>query len=199
MPTAHSDPSLVTAGCFRTMLEALSLPGSIHALPKGASPPDSMSEGMAALCLALADMDTPLWLDPSADGECLEWLRFNCGCPLVENPAQASLACVLDPACMPPLAAFHQGDAEYPDRSTTVFIAVGNLANARANGPANRGVRLSGPGIRRERAFEAEGLPDAFWKQWQENAAGYPLGVDVFFVSGRGIAALPRSVRAEVL
>ena len=192
MVTAPSDPSLASARSFRTMLEALSRPGSVHTLPEVSPPPKSMPGGMAALCLALADLDAPLWLDPAADPDCGDWLRFNCGCPLVQSPAEASLACVLDPARMPPLAAYRQGEPEYPDRSATVFIAVKDLAEG-------GGVRLTGPGIKRERAFKATGLPEGFWKQWKDNSAGYPMGVDVFFVSGNRIAGLPRSVRAEVL
>ncbi|MHC1713341.1 MAG: phosphonate C-P lyase system protein PhnH [Solidesulfovibrio sp.] len=191
MLMAPGDPSLAAARSFRTMLEALSRPGSIHILPEVFSPPKSMSAGMATLCLALADLDVPLWLDPVADPDCADWLRFHCGCPLVQLPEEASLACVLDPARMPPLAAYRQGDSEYPDRSATVFVAVTDLAEG-------RGVKLAGPGINREREIEASGLPEGFWKQWKENAAGYPLGVDIFFVSGNRIAGLPRSITAEV-
>jgi alpha-D-ribose 1-methylphosphonate 5-triphosphate synthase subunit PhnH len=151
-----------------------------------------MPPGLAALCLTLADLDVPLWLEPSADGACAEWLSFNCGCPLVRDPAEAVLACVMNPASMPPLRAYAQGDAEYPDRSATIFLAVQGLAEG-------RGARLTGPGIRRERSLAVEGLPGDFWGQWQENSARYPLGVDVFFVSGDRIAGLPRSVRAEVI
>ena len=186
------DPSLASARSFRTMLEALSQPGSIHTLPDVPASPKSMPGGMAALCLTLADLDASLWLDPAADPECADWLRFNCGCPLVENSAAASLACVLDPERMPTLTAYNQGDPEYPDRSATLFIAVQDLAEG-------RGIKLTGPGIKRQRAFEVTGLPDVFWTQWKDNTAGYPLGVDVFFVSGNRIAGLPRSVRAEVL
>lgn len=199
MRATPTDPSLLSARCFRGVLEALSLPGSIHTLPLSAPPPPSMPAAMAALCLTLADMDTPLWLDPSIHPECREWLRFNCGCPLVEDPADALLGCVLDPATMPPLAAFRQGDLEYPDRSTTLFIAVGGLADDPADGRVDREVRLCGPGIDGERAFKARGLARSFWKQWRDNAGGYPMGVDVFFVSGDRVAGLPRSVDAEVV
>ena len=39
----------------------------------------------------------------------------------------ACLACVLDPAAMPPLSAFRAGSAEFPDQSATLCIAVGGL------------------------------------------------------------------------
>lgn len=192
MPALSDSPSLACARSFRTMLEALSLPGTIHTLPELSPPPKSMPAGMAALCLTLADLDAPLWLDPLADPDCSDWLRFHCGCPLVQTPGEASLACVFDPANMPALAEYRQGDAAYPDQSATVFIAVQNLG-------AGRRVRLTGPGIKQERVLQAEGLGDGFWKQWQDNSAAYPLGVDVFFVCGARIAGLPRSVSAEVL
>lgn len=192
MHTQKVDPSLVSARCFRAMLEAMSRPGSIQALPEPPAAPESMPPGLAALCLTLADMDSPLWLDPSADPECGEWLRFHCGCPLVQDPGDAALACVLDPANMPELTAFSPGHPEYPDRSTTVFIPVRDMTEG-------RGTKLKGPGIKLERLFEAQGLPQSFWKQWKQNSNRYPQGVDVFFVSGSRIAGLPRSVRAEVL
>ena len=192
MQAQKVDPALASAGCFRAMLEAMSRPGSIQTLPETPSAPGSLPSGLAALCLTLADMDSPLWLDPSASPDCADWLRFQCGCSLVQNPGEAALACVLDPAVMPMLGEYFQGDPEYPDRSATVFIAVRDMAEG-------RGTRLKGPGIKRERLFEAEGLPLGFWEQWKQNAARYPQGVDVFFVSGNRIAGLPRSVRAEVL
>jgi alpha-D-ribose 1-methylphosphonate 5-triphosphate synthase subunit PhnH len=205
----HSvDPSLASARNFRTMLEALARPGSILTLPVTPDAPKPLTPGLAALCLVLADMDAPLWLDPSAGPVCEAWLRFNCGCPLTLNPAESALACVLEPAGMPPLRSFAQGDPEYPDRSTTLFLCVPGLGEGscagseegRTDGLAGSGrVRLAGPGIRRQRTLLVSGLPGDFWEQWRDNGAGYPLGVDVFLVCGGRIVGLPRSVRAEVL
>ena len=202
------DPSLASARNFRTMLEALARPGVILTLPVTPDAPKPLTPGLAALCLVLADMDAPLWLDPSAGPVCEAWLRFNCGCPLTGNPAQSALACVLEPADMPPLRSFAQGDPEYPDRSTTLFLSVQGLGEGSCadSGEGRTGrlagsgrVRLAGPGIQEERMLLVSGLPGDFWDQWGDNSAGYPLGVDVFLVCGGRLAGLPRSVRAEVL
>lgn len=192
MNTAQQDPSLILARHYRVMLEAMARPGNVLALSEPAAAPAPLTGGLAALCLALVDLDTPLWLDPAADAACRQWLRFHCGCPLVETPISAAFACVLDPSAMPPLGSFNQGEPEYPDRSATLFIEVESLAEGTR-------VRLEGPGIDGRQDLNVRGLPQDFWDQWSRNTQSYPLGVDVYFVSGRRIAGLPRSVRAEVL
>ena len=71
-----------------------------------------------------------------------------------------------------------------------VLVQVESLAS-------DRGWALRGPGIETAAALYAAPLPSDFLAQLRTNAAGYPCGVDIIFVAGNSIAALPRSTRVE--
>ncbi len=107
------------------------------------------------MALALCDHDTPLWLDPplAASEAVRTWLAFHCGAPLTEAPAEALFALAAEPARLPELALFGQGTQDYPDRSTTLILAVATLED----GPALRleGPRHRTPGTARRRASAA--------------------------------------------
>lgn len=194
MRPGFRDPPLDAARCYRALLEAMARPGRVTAPPDLPETPDGLTAGMGAALLTLADQDTPLWLDPGASDEVRRWLRFHCGCPLTDDPARAVLGCVLRPEAMPPLDAFAQGRPEYPDRSATLLLAVRALGDQQGARP----VALRGPGVETVQRLDVSGLPEDFWTQWRANAARFPLGVDVFFVSADRVAGLPRSAQAEV-
>lgn len=176
---------------FRGLLTALSHPGrrvDLAAAPQGPAPLDPAT---TAAALTLLDYDTPLWIDWIADTPPLRtFLKFHCGCPIVERNAVAAFALVTDPRNMPRLALFAQGDDKYPDRAATLLVQVPALDGGRP-------VTLTGPGIRGSAAIAPAGLPDWFWNDWRLNAAQFPLGVDIFFTCGRTVVGLPRSIGAE--
>ena len=60
------------------------------------------------------------------------------------------------------------------------------------------GARLMGPGIKTEARLTIAGMPPDFWSQWFANQQQFPLGVDVILTAVDRIAALPRSITAEV-
>ncbi|CDK97290.1 putative PhnH protein, phosphonate metabolism [Magnetospirillum gryphiswaldense MSR-1 v2] len=186
-----TDPVADSQKMFRAVLEAMSRPGTIVTAPVLPVAPQPVNPVAAALVLALADYETPLWLDPAARQPGLvEYVRFHCGCPLVEAPAQAAFALVTDAKSMPPLSAFHLGSDEYPDRSTTVIVQVPHLDGGES-------WRLKGPGIRDQAILAAGQLPSAF-KAWvQDNHALFPRGVDLLFAAPGQLAALPRSTLLE--
>jgi alpha-D-ribose 1-methylphosphonate 5-triphosphate synthase subunit PhnH len=187
-----ADPVADSQAIFRAVLEAMARPGRLCELPRTIDAPGPLHPATAAVCLTLTDFETPLWLDPAArTGEVVEYLRFHCGAPIVEAPADASFAVVLGDASAPGLEAFAWGTDEEPERSATVIVQVDALA-------AGRGHRLTGPGIAHEARLCAKGLPPAFWACVQHNHAAFPRGVDIILVSGSMLAALPRTTRVEV-
>ena len=50
---------------FRALLDAMSRPGRIYDLPVAVSAPDGLNKAATATLLAMADMDTTIWLSPS--------------------------------------------------------------------------------------------------------------------------------------
>ena len=83
-------------------------------------------------------------------------------------------------------AGFAQGTPDYPDRSTTLVIAVPSLAEG-------EGWTLRGPGIDGIARLTVGGLPAGFSGWLADNRSQVPLGVDLVFVAGDRVAALPRS------
>ncbi|KAF1012454.1 MAG: Alpha-D-ribose 1-methylphosphonate 5-triphosphate synthase subunit PhnH [Pseudomonas fluorescens] len=90
---AFVDPVLDAQRGFRAALKALAEPGLIRSL-SAAPTLEGLAPATYALCLALLDVDTPLWLAPSFDTPLIRAnLAFHCGCPLVERREDAHLRC----------------------------------------------------------------------------------------------------------
>jgi alpha-D-ribose 1-methylphosphonate 5-triphosphate synthase subunit PhnH len=186
-----ADPVLDSQRIFRGVLDALSHPGRIVSVAAEEKAPGPLHPATVAVCLALVDLETPLWLDPAGRApDVVEHLRFHCGCPIAEEPGRARFAVITDPESMPPLEAFDPGTDEYPDRSATVIVQARALA-------LGEGRRLTGPGIESESRLEATGLPARFWDGIRANHGRFPRGVDVLLTAGARLAALPRTTRVE--
>ena len=191
MKAGLADPVRDSQRIFRRVLEAMSRPGRIVSVDDPGAGLAPLHAAARAVCLALVDFETPLWLDGAARRpEVVEHLRFHCGCPIVDEPGRARFALVADPARMPDLDAFDAGTSEYPDRSATVIVQVSGLADG-------AGRRLTGPGIPEAAWLAVEGLPPSFWEGVRANQARFPRGVDLLLTSGPRLAALPRSTRVE--
>lgn len=188
--TPEFDPAYASQAAFRALMECVARPGDIRTL-KGVEAPAPFTPATAALIKSLGDYETPLWLDAAfaAAPKAAEWIRFHTGAPIVGDPAAAAFALIGDARALPDLAHFAQGTSEYPDRSTTVIVQIDAFG-----GDA---MTLKGPGIKATQAFAASPLPADFTARLKENRALFPRGVDLVFVAGHDIAALPRSVMIE--
>jgi alpha-D-ribose 1-methylphosphonate 5-triphosphate synthase subunit PhnH len=180
-----ADPVFDAQSVFRTALTALSEPGRVLKLPSSLG-----IDAAPALLLALADHDTPIWLDEAAS-RFSAYLRFHTGAQVIDDPKAARFAMIGSGAICPPLAGFEPGSSDYPDRSATLIVEVETLAEG-------GGWSLSGPGIPGVRTLPAVALPSDFLSQWADNHASYPQGVDLFFTCGSRLAGLPRSTRVTL-
>jgi alpha-D-ribose 1-methylphosphonate 5-triphosphate synthase subunit PhnH len=187
-----ADPVFDAQSVFRAVLSANAYPGRIIFLDSSIDAPYPLASSTAFMCLTLMDIETPVWLDPTAaTGEVPRWLRFHCGAPLRENASSARFVVLTDTNNLPRLDQFHPGDMHYPDRSATVIIQVPSLTE----GPETV---WTGPGIRERASVRIAGLPAWFWSDRDLNTEHYPLGVDVFFTCGNALLALPRTIKVEV-
>ncbi|MBZ0229697.1 MAG: phosphonate C-P lyase system protein PhnH [Bauldia sp.] len=186
-----ADPVFDAQAVFRAVLDAFAHPGRVVAVGRPVKPPAPLAPVAAAVVAALADEGTPIFLDPflSVDAVC-GWIAFHVGAPIADSPANAAFALIGDPAGMPRFAAFGQGTAEYPDRSTTLVIQVTGFA-----GP--KSLHLSGPGIKGSARIAAESLPPGFAAEMQANRTHFPRGVDVVLAAPEAIVALPRSIKVK--
>lgn len=187
LASGFADPVLDSQAVFRAVLNALARPGVPIALPTAIEPPAPLTPELAALALTLADSDAPIWLDErlAADGAIARFLRFHTGAPIAEAPDDAAFALITAIEKLPPLDTFATGTDEYPDRSTTLVIAVDDLH-------AGVPLRLSGPGIPDSVTLHAA-LPADFPDRLRANHRAFPRGVDCLLVSRGEVVGLPRS------
>ncbi len=178
-----TDPVLDAQSVFRCVLAAMAQPGTIGEIDIALDPPAPLNAATTAVCLALADFDTPVWLDPAA-AQAADFLRFHCGCPITDDPGVARFAVIAGD--LPALPPFAQGSDEYPDTSTTLLFQAGGLT-------ADGGWRLSGPGIRDQARIGIDGLPTGFATAWRRNNALFPRGVDLVITAGQQLCCLPRT------
>jgi alpha-D-ribose 1-methylphosphonate 5-triphosphate synthase subunit PhnH len=180
--------AFASQAAFRALMDCIARPGDIRTLP-GVAAPSPLAPTTAALVQSLADYESPVWLDAafSKTAAIADWIRFQTGAPVVPNPSDAAFALISDARALPDFMQFAQGSEEYPDRSTTLIVQIERFAGG--------GVVVAGPGIKTERTFAATPLPDDFADRMRENRDMFPRGVDLVFVAGNEIAALPRSVR----
>jgi len=177
---------------FRAVLQAISRPGCIVAVPGPLEVPPPLHPAAAAFCLALVDFEASLWLDRAARTTAvIEYLRLHSGALIVDAPGTASFALIADVSAMPALDAFPLGTDEEPERSATLILQVASLH-------AGDGRRLTGPGVAGETRLRADGLPPAVWSEIRDNHAAFPRGVDLVLVAGARLAALPRTTRVDL-
>ncbi len=184
------DPVFDAGRAFRAVMNALARPGTVESLGADLDPPAGLDPGLAAVALALADHETPLWLDETlrprpAFGA---YLRFHTGAPVVADPKDAAFALIADAEACPAFERFAQGTLEYPDRSATLILSVPTLTGS-------AGPLLAGPGIESTIRLPAEPLPSGFADRWRANRGLSPRGVDLLFVCGGAVVGLPRSSR----
>jgi alpha-D-ribose 1-methylphosphonate 5-triphosphate synthase subunit PhnH len=185
-----ADPVLSAQAAFRAVLDATARPATVQPLGASVQAPAPLSTGAAALAMTLCDHAVRVWLDADlrASEAVTEWLRFHCGCTVVDAPREAAFAFAGAPAALPPFEDFDLGTADYPDRSTTIVLQVRSLRSGTS-------LVLTGPGIPGRRTLCAAPLPDDMPARLAINRKYFPRGVDLILVTVNEVAALPRSVR----
>lgn len=175
------------AFCFRSVLDAVSKPGTEVVLRDLAGVPAPLHAASATLVLSLCDFQTPVWVSPKLDSvEVRAFLRFHAGVPFVDQPGEAHFA-LMDAV---EFKQFHRqlniGTGEYPDRAATAIIQTTAFA-------AGDKVTLEGPGIRNKMHLSVAGIEVADWQRLATDRTLFPLGIDSMFVAQTAIVAVPRS------
>jgi len=182
---AFADSVLDAQRSFRAALNALAGPGVIQTL-RATPSLAGLAPATYALCLALLDVDTPLWLAPSFDTPTIRAnLAFHCGCSLTTQREAASFA-LLGADDLLDLSGFDQGNDRYPDQSCTLLVQLPRL-----DGGAGQSWR--GPGIERANPVSLP-VAESFWCE-REQRNEFPRGLDLFFAAGHDVIGLPRSTR----
>ena len=141
---------------FRVLLDAMSRPGRIYDLPLEIASPDGLNATTTATLLAMADMDTTIWLSPScAEKPAIDHLKFHCGCPISTDVKQADFAVARIDDDLSFITDLSVGNAEYPDLSSTLILMVDDITNAPS-------MALNGPGIKDTHHLKIKNLSESF-------------------------------------
>ena len=184
-----ANPVFDSQTAFRAIMDALANPGTPRKLPHTPSTQGPLKADLASILLALSDQDTPVWLAQSLRSEPLSaFIAFHSAAPIVSEPGRAAFALVGHAGELPALDQFNPGTQEYPDRSTTIMLAI----EALSGGPERI---IRGPGIKDHGHFSPVGLPDDFVAQWAANRELFPRGIDLLLVADGQVIGLPRTTR----
>jgi alpha-D-ribose 1-methylphosphonate 5-triphosphate synthase subunit PhnH len=185
-----AEPVLQSQTCFRAIMDALANPGTIQKLATPVTASGGLTAELVSTLLTLTDHDTSIWLDNAtrSDRAVLDYVNFHTGAPVVAEPGKANFAFASGAAHLPPLDQFNLGTQEYPDRSTTIVLAV----EALTGGPE---LITRGPGIKEHGHISPVGLPGDFVAQWAANRELFPRGIDLLLVADGAVIGLPRSTR----
>lgn len=183
----YLDPVHDAQSTFRVLMGSMARPGTIETVLPPINPPAPMGSAAGAIALALCDNDTSVWLSAGlAKSAVAEWITFHTGAPVTREKSEARFAFFEAGSPVASFGLFALGSQEYPDRSTTAVIEVSRLEGGAP-------LTLRGPGIRESATIAPVGLPDIFLRQWADNRALFPRGIDVVLTSGPQILCLPRT------
>jgi alpha-D-ribose 1-methylphosphonate 5-triphosphate synthase subunit PhnH len=182
------DPVHDAQDTFRRVMGAFSCPATVHDFPSIVTGPEGLNPVTSAVLLALADSDTPIWIDPLVgDAEPIaNYLGFYTGARFASEP-DAAVFVVVNGSQDPDLSKFPTGTLEYPDRSATIIVQVDQIMAA--------GMRFEGPGLKCPVMLSAFPLWTSFEDDWKWNRGLFPRGLDVVLTAPSQLAALPRSLR----
>ena len=126
-----ADPVADSARLFRSILTALSHPGRIVPAIGPTDYPESLGPTGFGAALTLLDNDTRVYLSDAVGTEkARSNLRFHCGCPIVDDPAEAAFAILTLAEAHSLLPKLPAGTPDYPDSSATALILVDGFSEA---------------------------------------------------------------------
>lgn len=169
----------LTRETFLALMWSLSYPGRPYALPAG--------DPFRAIADTLLDLETSYFTPDVLLGEVLGRSGAR---SLPPERAAYHFYPQLDRADLLTVMQADAGTLLYPDRGATLFIG--------CEFGGDTLLHLSGPGISPvcPTTVPIDGIPAEFWTR--RAAHRYPLGWDVYLVSGSQIVGLPRTTRISV-
>lgn len=181
---------------FRTLLESIARPGTIHRLV----PPSDMDRERNAFLIRVAettlDREVAFAVAGAHGMELGAEIQIRTGA----RASRVAEAAWLLADGRYPLAELNDlpvGTLEFPDQGATAVLAV-ELLSTVPNASAGQGLalQLAGPGIRGSNHLYVWGLSPENLAMFMAKNTEFPLGIDIFLIDEAGdVAALPRTVR----
>lgn len=183
---------------FRAVLDVMSRPGTLRALPAPRGEDGRWGAALVAL-QALLDHEVSFHVvDPDPlPAEQLLRRTGSRSAPL----AQADFVLASGASAVAAIQGAKEGPFEEPERSATVVLAVDALLTDGLDGVlGTTTLELRGPGIRDCARLMVLGADEAAFAALEERNATFPHGIDVILVTPAGVvSALPRSTHIETL
>jgi alpha-D-ribose 1-methylphosphonate 5-triphosphate synthase subunit PhnH len=175
------DPVHDTRRTFDGLLDAMSRPGTVQEVP---APADH------AVISTLVDHEVRV----STDDETLRSALSGRGRLDSADPERADIVHVREHTDVD-VRECKRGSLVEPSDGATVVYRVGTVATGEAEATT---VTLSGPGVDGTAALSVS-LPESALSELAEAQLDYPRGIDAVFAAEDRLAAVPRSVRMEVV
>lgn len=163
---------------FRQLLDAFAYPGRLCEL-------DCSTDALSLLLATLADGSVTL-ADPHTRISSDVWRRLGAR----EAAAEVSQFIVMPGGRMPDFRPM-LGSLENPEQGATVILLTDGF---------NRGhtLHLSGPGIENQSRLCVSGVDPAWWTLRSQWNTAFPLGIDMILISGKQLAAIPRTTHIAI-
>lgn len=181
---ANVDEELLQHRVFRTLLQAMSHPGTVCSLRE-----DERAEPLLAVLESLLDQEVSFHL-AEADPDLADSVRRCCGARPALSVAETDFLLAAGGSSRGQLESLRRGTPDYPDRGATVIYQVASFA------PGGCSPVLAGPGIKEIASPSIHGLDPAELPSLRRINSDYPLGIEAILVSRSGeVLCLPRSTR----
>jgi alpha-D-ribose 1-methylphosphonate 5-triphosphate synthase subunit PhnH len=175
-------------GTFIALMQALSFPGRPRELGVPAD------QAILAIADALIDLETSFFTpDPALASKLALTGARSASCQLAGYHFYPKLTAA-DAAALRDAPI---GSYALPDDSATIVIGC-DLPRLLDGSPDSHRLHLSGPGIRDKAELLVGRVPSVLWEVRAE-AIRYPLGWDIFLVSGSVGVGIARTTRVEVV
>lgn len=187
-----SSPAFGAQSVFRSVLTAMSRPGTMQRISCDADVPSGIDRAAYAVLLALADQDVVIALPREMEvGPVASSLRFHTGARIQADLSIADFCLVPAHQVTEALRTCKQGSDRYPETAATLVVSVPSLHGRPV-------ATMTGPGIAHTAPLTVAGLDAGFTDAWRANNERFPCGIDVVFVCGSELMGLPRSSRVSV-
>lgn len=174
------DPVHDTRSCYRSLVDAMCRPGTVHSAAR--NPADY------AVLATLVDAETSLYTTDTRIADALKsegrFVEAAFSNARVIHSLGSTGGLVREAS---------RGTLKEPSRSATVVYRVETVSESRPESSRGTTIRLTGPGVPDERTAFV-GLPTAELHAIADAQSQYPCGIDVIVTTDNRIAALPRSV-----
>lgn len=175
-------------GAFRSLLDAMSRPGTVHRLSDSVADRDG---ALALLARTLLDAEVSVAGAAADDEPSVRTVARASGCRVAEL-SDADFVVAGAGSSAGAVSRVRTGTPDWPDSSATLVYLVDSVAQEGGD------TVWTGPGIPGERSPKVEGLDPVEWDRLREANSGYPIGIDCVFLDASGrILAMPRSTRVR--